>query len=83
MAESWEFSSVHTLVALAALALGCHWTCHWSVGVNVVPRHSFTPKLLDYGTATDGTLGGIDMSELDVHMSAGCEEGQECEVCRR
>ena len=24
--------------------------------------------------------GGIDMSELDVQMTAGCEEGQECEM---
>lgn len=27
-----------------------------------------------------GLVGGIDMSELDVQMTAGCEEGQECEV---
>lgn len=32
------------------------------------------------GTRFGAQVGGIDMSELEVQMTAGCEEGRECEV---
>jgi len=31
------------------------------------------------GDGAGDAVGGIDMSELEVQMSAGCEEGQRCE----
>lgn len=39
--------------------------------------HGFSSAV---GTRFGARVGGIDISELEVHMSAGCEEGQECEV---
>ena len=46
-----------------------------TIGNSVISEHH-----RDVVLGTERVPGGIDMSELEMQMNAGCEEGQECEV---
>ena len=71
-------ASVMRLLAAVVVALSASFirtSRPTTIGYAVIPDDH-----RDVVLGTERVPGGIDMSELEMQMNAGCEEGQECEV---